>query len=168
MQANKTRDQLITFFYPSFSLFFFFRKTSNDCHRVHGERIIRFFPQGEYHLRSAGGLRRHRLWLFFAFAGNCPGRQAVSSRICSSHKYHKSCARAAAVLWPTFPSWSVEMADPASVSLCRAETRRPVHSHPVGGDAAGHSGGNEIPLRYGIRPSRSGRTEHPRQQQSRM
>lgn len=115
-----------------------------------------------------GALEAQRTILFRTFlciGWKCPTQWAVWSRIRSAHK---SCARAAGALWPTFPSWSVKKADPPVLSLCHAETRRPVHCHPVGGDAARHSGGNEISVRYGIRPSRSGCTEHSCQQQPRM
>lgn len=35
-----------------FRLYFSSRKTSHDCHRVHGERFVRRIPQGEYKLQS--------------------------------------------------------------------------------------------------------------------
>lgn len=55
-KQTKFRYQLITSFFVTF---FSSRKTSDDCHRVHGERLIRCFPQGEYHLRSTGGSEQH-------------------------------------------------------------------------------------------------------------
>lgn len=54
------------------------------------------------------------------FAGKCLREWGVCSRMCAVHKYHKSCAEAAAVLWPTFPSWSVKMAD-LSVFYCAVQ-----------------------------------------------
>lgn len=48
-----------------------------------------------------------------------------------------------------------------SLTVClSAGERWTVHHHPAGGDAAGDSGGDEVPLGHELRPPRPGSSKH--------